>query len=44
MNERKRIGLREVRALGPGQIIWDAAVTGFAARRQKGAAVTYLLK
>jgi integrase len=44
MGERKRIGLREVRALGPDEIIWDTAVTGFAARRQKGDAVTYLVK
>jgi len=44
MSERKRTGLREVRALQPGEIIWDAAVTGFAARRQKGDAVTYLVK
>jgi integrase len=44
MGERRRIGLREVRALGLGEIIWDTAVTGFAARRQKGAAVTYLVK
>src|SRR5207245_4611606 len=41
---RKRIGLREVRALRPGEIIWDTGVTGFAARRQKGDAVTYLVK
>ena len=40
---RRPIGLREVRALKPGEIIWDAAVTGFAARRQKSAAVTYLV-
>jgi integrase len=44
VNERKRIGLREVRSLGLGEIIWDTAVTGFAARRQKGEAVTYLVK
>lgn len=42
MNNRK-IGLRDVRALKPGQIIWDAAVTGFAARRQQSNAVSYLL-
>ena len=42
--EGKRIGLREVRALGPGEIISDAAVAGFCARRQKGAAVTYYAK
>lgn len=39
-----RIGLREVRALGPGETIWDAAVPGFAARRQKSNAVAYVLK
>jgi integrase len=38
---RKAIGLREVRALRPGQMVWDAAVTGFVARRQKSEAVTY---
>jgi integrase len=41
MAGRKRIGLREVRALGVGEIVWDAAVAGFHARRQRGAAVTY---
>jgi integrase len=44
MNQRKRIGLREVRALGPGEIVWDTAAVGFGARRQKGDAVTYLVK
>src|SRR5216684_1096189 len=43
-DERKRIGLREVRALAPGEIVWDAAVVGFGARRQKGPAVTYFVK
>ena len=38
---RKLIGLREVRALGPGQTVWDTAVTGFFARRQKSEAVSY---
>jgi integrase len=41
------IGLKEVRTLMRGCIIWDAgkgAVAGFAARRQKGEAVTYLVK
>ena len=41
--DRRRIGLREVRALAPFQEIWDAAVPGFGARRQKGAAVSYVL-
>src|SRR4030081_416289 len=44
MSDRKKIGLREVRTLGPGAMVWDAAVTGFAARRQKGAGITYLVK
>jgi len=35
-----RIGLREVRELAPGETMWHAAVPGFAARRQKGKAVT----
>src|SRR5689334_2991087 len=45
--ERKRIGLREVRALRPGDIVWDGgtgSVAGFCARRQKGPAVTYYVK
>jgi integrase len=42
--ERKRIGLREVRALRPGEIVWDVAVTGFGARRQKGESVAYFIK
>jgi integrase len=43
MAERKRIGLREVRALGPGADLWDSAVSGFGARRQVGTAVSYVL-
>ena len=39
----KRIGLREVRALKPGTKIWDAAVPGFGARRQRSKAVSYIL-
>src|SRR5256714_10379523 len=41
MAERKRIGLRDVRALRPNQILWDSAVAGFHARRQRGPGVTY---
>jgi integrase len=41
--ERKRIGLREVRALGPGAEVWDAAVPGFGARRQRSPAVSYIV-
>ncbi|MDE2198210.1 MAG: DUF4102 domain-containing protein, partial [Rhodospirillales bacterium] len=43
MTERKRIGLREVRALLPGETVYDSAVPGFGARRQKGA-VNYVLR
>ena len=38
-----RIGLQQVRALGPGEIIWDTSLVGFGARRQRGDAVSYLL-
>jgi hypothetical protein len=38
------MGLREVRGLGPGEIVWDTAIAGFGARRQKGPAVTYFVK
>ena len=41
---RRRIGLRDVRSLKPGETVWDAAVAGFAARRQKGDAIAYVLK
>jgi Arm DNA-binding domain len=40
----KRIGLREVRALGLGETIWDSALPSFGARRQKGPTVAYVLK
>src|SRR5271170_3649592 len=39
----KRIGLREVRALGSDQTIWDRAVAGFGARRQRSALPSYFL-
>src|SRR5262245_1321825 len=44
MSERKRIGLREVRALGQGEIMWDSGLPGFAARRQRSDTVSYVLK
>lgn len=40
----KRIGLREVRSLGAGEVVWDSTVPGFGARRQMGSAVAYILK
>jgi integrase len=41
--QRKRIGLQDIRALKPGEIIWDAAVGGFHARRQKSTTVSYIV-
>jgi integrase len=38
-----KIGLRDIRSLKPAQIIWDAAVVGFGARRQRSEAVSYVL-
>ena len=43
MGTEKRIGLRQVRALKPGEIVWDASVPGFGARRQRSEAVSYVL-
>jgi integrase len=43
LSDRRRIGLREVRMLGPSEIAWDATVAGFGARRQKGTAITYFV-
>jgi len=43
MTDRKRIGLRDVRAIEPGGEIWDAAIPGFGARRQKSTAVSFVL-
>jgi integrase len=40
----KKIGLREVRALQPNEIVWDSPVPGFGARRQRSLAVSYVLK
>jgi integrase len=41
--DRKRIGLREIRALKPGETVWDASVAGFGARRQRSSTVSYML-
>ena len=40
---RRRIGVREVRLLEPGQIIWDSVVVGFAARRQTGTKISFVV-
>jgi integrase len=43
MVSNKRIGLGEIRKLGPSDIVWDGAIVGFGARRQKSDAVSYVL-
>ncbi|MDB5412516.1 MAG: hypothetical protein JWR10_851 [Rubritepida sp.] len=43
MAEKKRFGLRDIRALAPASIIYDSDVLGFAAQRQKDA-VSYVLR
>jgi integrase len=43
MGERERIGQRHVRALRPGEVVWDSAVIGFGARRQRSEAVSYFV-
>jgi integrase len=40
---RQGLGLRQVRALKPGETIWDPKVPGFGARRQQSEAVSYVL-
>ena len=40
----RRIGLRDIQKMGPGDTKWDAAVPGFGVRRQIGTAVSYILK
>ena len=44
MSKQRRIGLRDVRALKPNEIVWDTAVAGFGARRRQGEAVWFFLK
>src|SRR5258708_23545718 len=43
MVSNKRIGLREIRKLAHGKVIWDGAIVGFGARRQKSDAISYIL-
>jgi integrase len=42
--KRSKIGLREVRALQPGQVVWDSSASGFGARRQLGDTISYFVK
>lgn len=39
----KRIGLKNIRSLEPEKTIWDSAVMGFGARRQKSNSISYVL-
>jgi hypothetical protein len=43
MVKRGRIGQRDIKALGPDQTIWDSAVSGYGARRQRSDARTYFV-
>jgi integrase len=43
MARKTRIGLREVRELDPGELLWDTSVIGFGARRQRSEAISYVL-
>src|SRR5271155_5791565 len=43
MAVQNRLGLRQVRALKPGETTWDSSLAGFGARRQKSDAVSYVL-
>jgi hypothetical protein len=40
---KAKASLRDIRVLQPGQTIWDGSVSGLAARRQSGSAVSYCL-
>jgi hypothetical protein len=40
----RKLSLARVRALPPSTTIWDGAIPGFVARRQKSKAVVYVLK
>lgn len=39
----RKIGLKEIRGLKPGEIVWDSAVGGFHARRQQSKTVSYIV-
>jgi Arm DNA-binding domain len=40
---QRRIGLKDIRSLKLGEIIWDGAVGGFHARRQQSKTVSYVV-
>src|SRR4051794_23426521 len=43
MVARRRIGMREIAALGQGGLVWDGELPGFGARRQRSEAISYVL-
>jgi hypothetical protein len=43
MTDKQRIGLRQIRALKPDEMIWDASLPAFGARCQRMSAVSYVL-
>ena len=43
MGDREKIGQRHIKALRPGEVVWDWAVVGFCARRQRSEAVSYFV-
>jgi len=43
MAERRKITLKDVRSLAPDEEVWDSAVAGFGARRQKSPVVAYVV-
>jgi integrase len=43
MAPKQRLGLRQVRALKPGAVIWDPSLPGFGVRRQRSEAISYVL-
>jgi integrase len=43
MTDKQRMGLRQIRALKPGETIWDPSLPAFGARRQRSSAVSYIL-
>jgi len=44
MATKQRLGLRQVRALKPGDVVWDPALPGFGVRCQRSEAIAYVLK
>lgn len=43
MAKKTKIGKREIQALAPNTEIWDSAIAGFGARRQRSEAIAYVL-